>query len=131
MENTVGELLIRIKNASLAKHQSLVLPYSNFAEKLAQFLVKEGYLEKAEKVETKTKQKTLRVTLKLLDHQPKIINVRQISKPGQRVYLQVRQMSRFRRWGPGVVILSTPTGLSSLKEAKKEKIGGELLCEVW
>lgn len=123
--------MIRIKNASLAKHLSLDLPYSVFGEKLAQFLLKKDYLGKVAVAGEKPSQKLLNIGLKYRNKRPAISQARQISKPGRRVYLKVGEMPAHRRRGPGMVVISTSKGLMSLEEARKAKIGGELLCEIW
>lgn len=129
--NSLGDMLIRIKNASRARHRSLEVPYSLFGEKLAYLLKEKGYLGKV-RVEGETPaQKYLKIDLKYQGKKAVINDLRQISKPGLRRYLKIKEMARWRRRTPSLVVLSTPKGLMSLKEARKKNIGGELLCEVW
>ena len=123
-------MLIRIKNAALARHRSLMVPYSSLKERLGKILVEAGYLEKIKVCQEKG-QKWLEIDLKYQGRKAVLDNLRQISKPGNRRFLKAEKMAGFRRRGPGIVILSTSGGLMSLEEAQKRNLGGELLCEVW
>lgn len=126
----IGDMLIRIKNAYLARHKSLELPYSTFKEDLAKFLVKQGFLEKAS-VSGKDAKKNLSLDLKYSKRKGVLTDVRRISKPGLKVYVGVDKIPYRRRGKLSVVILSTPYGLMTGEEAKKKITGGELLAEVW
>lgn len=130
VNNPIGDTLIRLKNASLARHPSLRVPYSGLKERVVRLLVKSGYLIKADVVE-EGGRKFLQIELKYKDKQPMVASVRQISKPGLRRYFKVKDLARFRKRGNGLVILSTPSGIMSLEEAKKQNLGGEILGEVW
>lgn len=127
MQNPVGELLIRVKNAYLARHESVKMPYSSFVEGMAKLLVENGFVDKVEAED----KKILEISLKYKKRRPVLTEVKQISKPGRRRYCGTNELAKFRQNGRSLVILSTSRGLMSLKEAKEKKIGGELLCEVW
>lgn len=131
ISDPIGDMLIRIKNASLARHKSLDLPYSSLKENLAKILVQEGFLGGLTIVGHSPVEKTLRLELKYKGRKPFLSGVREISKPGLRVYAQAKNIPRSRRSSSGVFILSTPQGLMTGPEAKKKNQGGELLCEVW
>jgi len=130
MNNSIGDILIRIKNASLSRHLSLEVPYSSIGAKLAALLLEKGYLEKVT-VEGKEPKRKIKIDLKYSGKKPAIADLRQISKPSLRRYIRIKDLSRLRRSGRSLVVLSTPKGLMSLGDAKKQNIGGELLCEVW
>lgn len=130
ISDPIGDMLIRIKNAYLARHKSLELPYSTFKEDLAKFLVKHGFLEKVS-VSGKDSKKNLNLELKYNKRKGVLTDVRRISKPGLKVYVGVDKISHRRRGKLSVVVLSTPYGLMSGEEAKKKNTGGEFLAEVW
>lgn len=128
MTYPLGDMLIRIKNASRAGHRSLEVPSSSLVQRVAQFLAKEDYLEGVSVDQDKRK---LKIELKYEGKRPIISDLRQFSKPGLRRFVKVRDLAKLGKSGASLVILSTPEGLMSLKEARKKKLGGELLCEVW
>jgi len=130
MMNLTGDMLIRIKNAYFARHPKLEVPYSSLSERLAKILEKEGYLKGVKIVDQDKKLKSLELELKYEGKKAVLNGLRQISKPGLRRYISLKDLNTHRR-GVNLVILSTPKGLLSGKEAKKEKVGGELLVEVW
>jgi small subunit ribosomal protein S8 len=126
----IADLLTRIRNASRAKHARLDLPSSKMKIEIARILKDEGYLANYKVVEEKGK-KTLRVFLRYTsDRRSVITDLKRISKPGSRRYVgkfNIRPVVG----GMGLSILSTPRGLMTGSAARKEGIGGELLCEVW
>jgi len=131
MTDPIGDMLIRIKNGYLAKHKTVSIPHSKFREELGRLLVKNGYLGdlKVESNKEKTK-KTIMVGLKYKAKKPVIEGVKRISKPGLRIYTDVRQLRKLIP-GLGVTIISTNQGLLTLKEARKTNQGGEVICKVW
>ena len=130
MTDPIADLLIRIKNASQARHTGLEVPFSSVKERLARLLLKEGYLNKVEVLGKKAVQRKLKIELKYEGKKAMLHSLRRVSKPSCRVYVQTGKISKVRG-GVGLVILSTSKGLMSGKEAKEKKLGGELLCEVW
>jgi small subunit ribosomal protein S8 len=131
MTDPIGDMLIRIKNGYLAKHKTVSMPCSKFREELGRLLVKNGYLGdlKVESNKKKTK-KTITVRLKYKAKRPAVEGVKRISKPGLRIYTDVRQLKKLVP-GLGVTIISTNQGLLTLEEAKKTNQGGEVICKVW
>lgn len=129
MTDPIADILNRIRNAQLAKLPSLEVPFSSLKQELAKILAKEGFIEGVETKERKEKR-ILELTLKYREGVPAISGLKRISKPGQRIYLNSKKIKKVRG-GYGIAILSTPKGLLTNKEARKEKVGGELLCEVW
>lgn len=126
----VGDLIIRLTNAGAVKHKSVSLPFSNFKLAIAEKLKEAGYVQAIEKKGKKVK-KTLEVVLKYDEKgAPFIQGVKRVSKPGRRLYKSVHEITRVR-YGHGSLILSTPNGIKTDKEARKEKVGGEALFEIW
>lgn len=121
----IADMLIRIKNAGLAGHKELTIPYSKTCLALGKVLSSRGFIESAKK-----KEKSIIVGLKFAKRRPVLTSVRIISKPGLRVYVSKKEIPRQRR-GMQVSIVSTPKGLMTSEEARKEGLGGELLCQVW
>lgn len=128
MTDSIADMLTRIRNASLIRRKEVVLPYSGVKSAIASILVREGYLEKAEEVKEKVPQ--LILTLKYDNRQPAIHHLRRVSKPGHRHYVKHGDLKNVLN-GFGLSILSTPKGIMTDAEARKEKIGGELICEVY
>lgn len=125
----IADMLIRIKNAGTARKEAAVLPYSKFKASLAKLLEREGFIGTVSEVPGKFK--SLKVTLKYDSAgQPVISGLKRVSKPGQRIYLSSEKLPRTNS-GLGVTIVSTSKGLLSDKEARKSKVGGEVVCQVW
>ena len=126
----IADLLTRIRNAARAKHSRVDLPSSKLKVEIARILKEEGYLTNVKVVEEKGR-KTLRVFLRYTpDRRSVITDLQRISKPGSRRYtgkFGIRPVVG----GMGISILSTPRGLMTGQSARKEGIGGEILCEVW
>ena len=125
----IADMLIQIKNASMASRREVVLPFSRMKHEVASILVKEGYLESASKIGKEPKTE-LRLMLRYKDKMTVITDVRRRSKPGLRVYVNKDTIPRVLG-GVGMAILSTPQGVMTDMEARKRGIGGELLCEIW
>ena len=126
----IADFLTRIRNGARAKHPRVDLPSSNLKVELARILKDEGYLSNFKVVEEKGK-KTLRVFLRYTpDRRSVITDLKRISRPGSRRYTGKTGI-RAVMGGMGISILSTPRGLMTGNAARKEGVGGELLCEVW
>ena len=126
----VADLITRLSNAGAIGKQTISVPFSNFKFAIAEKLKDAGYVKTIEKKGRKVK-KTLEVTLKYdAAGQPVIQGVKRISKPGRRMYKSVLEIRRVR-YGHGALILSTPKGIKTDREARKEKVGGEALFEIW
>lgn len=127
MTDPIADMLTRIRNATLVKKTEVLVPYSKIKEKIAQTLVNEKYLGETAVVEN---EKFLNLKLKYQNNKPVITHLKRISKPGCRIYVNKDKIPDVLN-GYGMAILSTSAGIMTNKEAKKKKIGGELLCEIW
>ena len=126
----IADLLTRIRNASQAKHATVDIPASNMKKAIAQILVDEGYVT-SYKVTEDDKQGVITITLKYTDNmQPVITGLRRFSKPGLRIYTSCEDMPKVLK-GIGTAIVSTPKGVMTDKQARKENVGGEVLAFVW
>lgn len=128
ISDPIADFLIRIKNASMIGRRATSVPHSKAKEALAKILQAEGYLDKVEVV-GKNAKKELVLTIAANKVKPKTIKVKRISKPGRRVYTGTRKIDSLRR-GLGIVIISTPKGLMTGKEALAKNLGGEVLCKI-
>lgn len=130
LTDPVADLLTRIRNGARAKHPRVDIPASKLKVEIARILKEEGYLANFKMVEEKGK-KTLRVFLRYTpDRRSVITDLKRISRPGSRRYTgkaDIRQVVG----GMGISIISTPRGLMTGQTARKEGVGGEVLCEVW
>lgn len=129
MTDPIGDFISRIKNAVLAQHETINLPYSKLRESLAGILKKEGYLTDFS-VETSHQFPELVLTLKYIGKQAAVTDVRRMSKPGRRLYVAANQIPR-ALGGYGVTIVSTNKGVLTDADARKLNVGGELLCQIW
>lgn len=129
ISDPIGDMLTRIRNAALAHKKTVELPSSKLKVAVAKLLVREGYLVTAE--ESRTKQgAVLRLELTYEGKEPLLTGVKRVSKPGLRWYINKKKIPMVMG-GTGVAIISTPNGIMSGKDARKQGVGGELLCEVW
>jgi small subunit ribosomal protein S8 len=130
MTDPIADMLTRIRNAALARHDRTEMPASRLKAAVAQILKAEGFIADARPSEGDGPQK-LTIVLKYgRDRSSAIDGVRRVSRPGRRVYVRHDRIPRVFS-GLGISILSTSHGLMSDREARHRKIGGELLCEVW
>ena len=129
MTDPIADMLNRIKNAQAVSHLTVEVPFSNLKYEIAKILEREGFIEKVEKKGKKAKR-IIEIILKYQDKIPKITGLKRISKPGQRIYLPVKKIKKVRE-GYGITIISTSKGLMANKEARKHKLGGEVICEIW
>ena len=125
----VADMLTRIRNANQAKHSSVSLPSSKLKVELAKLLKSEGYIDEYA-VKEVGKFKILEIQLKYHQNTPVIRNLRRISKPGLRIYTKSKNVPKVYG-GLGISIVSTSKGLLTDRKAKKENVGGEVLCQVW
>ncbi|KKW17613.1 MAG: 30S ribosomal protein S8 [Candidatus Magasanikbacteria bacterium GW2011_GWA2_50_22] len=128
MTDPIADMLTRIRNASLVHKKEAAIPFSKMKKAIADILVREGYIVKAE--EGKTKPLFLMVTLKYADGLPAIQEVKRVSTPGHRRYVKTSDIDKVLN-GLGLAIISTPRGLLTDKEARAAKVGGELICEIY
>ncbi len=118
-----------MKNASLAGRPTVILPYSKVKETILECLKKEGYVAKFER-KTQKDHPVLEVELSYTDERPKITEAERVSKQSKRVYIKVKDIHSVRG-GTGILVLSTPKGILSGKDAWREKVGGEALFKLW
>ena len=128
--DTIADMLTRIRNAQIAKHDVVVLPASNTKKAIAKILLAEGYVKSVDFVD-EAPQGSIKIALKYVNgKQPVIAGLKRISKPGLRVYAKAEELPRVLG-GLGIAIISTSKGLMTDKEARKEMIGGEVLAYIW
>ena len=118
-----------LRNANSAKHESVDVPASNMKKAIADILVAEGFVKGYEIVED-GKQGIIRITLKYKNKQRVIQGLKRVSKPGLRIYSNCEDMPKVMN-GLGIAIVSTPKGIMTDKQARKENVGGEVLAFVW
>ena len=127
----IADFLTSIRNAAAAKHQRVDVPASKLKSEIARILKEEGYISTFKTVDENKTHKTLRVFLKYTpDRRSVISGIKRISRPGARLYVGSQEVKPVVG-GLGISILTTPQGLMSGRAARKAKVGGELLCEVW
>jgi small subunit ribosomal protein S8 len=127
----IADFLTSIRNAAAAKHQRVDVPASRLKSEIARILKEEGYISTFKMVEENKGHKMLRVFLKYTpDRRSVISGIKRISRPGQRLYVGSTEIKPVVG-GLGISILTTPKGLMSGRAARRNKVGGELLCEVW
>ncbi len=129
INDPIADALTRIRNANMVKHESVSMPYSKLKEELIKVLRNEGYVD-CYTVEEKDGFKFINVTLKYVNSQSVITGLQRVSKPGLRVYSKAKNMPRVFD-GMGCAIISTSKGLMNEKQARENKLGGEVLCYVW
>jgi small subunit ribosomal protein S8 len=130
MTDPIADLLTRIRNANMVRHQKVDIPSSNLKTNIVQVLKQEGFI-KNYKVSADNKQGILRVYLKYVNEKDPVINeITRVSKPGSRVYVNTESIPVVKN-GIGIAILSTSKGIMTDASARQAGIGGELLCTVW
>ena len=130
VNDPIADMLTRIRNAQVAKHDSVTLPSSNTKKSIAKILLNEGYIKSVDYVED-GHQGSMKITLKYVEgKQPVIVGLKRISKPGLRVYASCEELPKVLG-GLGIAIISTSKGLMTDKEARKNAIGGEVLAYIW
>ncbi len=125
MTDPIADMLTRIRNALAVSHKEVVVPLSKVKFAIAKILEKEGMIEKAE-----IKDKEILITLKYEKGEPAIKSLKRVSKPGCRIYSGYRELPVVLD-GLGIAIVSTPQGLMTNKEARRRRVGGEILCEIY
>ena len=129
--DTIADMLTRIRNANLAKHQIVQIPSTKMTRNIAKVLLDEELITSVEELKNGLKSSLL-LSLKYTgkDRKPSIVKIQRISKPGLRVYSRARNIPRILG-GFGTAIVSTSRGLMTDQQARKEGVGGELLCYIW
>lgn len=129
VNDPIADMLTRIRNAIIARHDSVLIPASKMKLSVAKVLKEEGFITDYALLRGKP-QRMIKITLRYIDGQPAIMGLERISKPGLRVYVGQGEIPRVYG-GLGIAILSTSKGLMTGQEAWRRKLGGELLCYVW
>ncbi len=125
----IADMLTRIRNASAVRKSELALPFSKFKLSLAKLLEKEGFVSDVQEVAGKMKM--LQMNLKYGPNGESVImGIKRISKPGQRIYVPVDKLPRTNS-GFGITVVSTPKGLLTDRQARKDRVGGEVVCQIW
>ncbi len=131
MTDPIADMLTRIRNAAMARHDRVEMPHSKLKKHIADVLKAEGYVDDVRESEGKGGKKTLTLILRYGRGKDCAIDgLRRVSAPGRRVYVRHDRIPRVRS-GMGISILSTSRGVMTDRQAREQKIGGELLCEVW
>ena len=131
MTDPIADMLTRIRNAGMARHKSVSMPSSKMKLEIARILKEEGFIRGYDLLDTDKPQPTLRLHLKYDENgKPVIGGLQRVSKPGRRIYAGRKDIPWVRS-GLGITIVSTPKGLMTGRRARKERVGGELVAEVW
>ena len=129
LSDPIGDMIARVKNAQARKHKKVELPSSKFKSKIADILKNEGFI-KDFKVSTEEKKNILSLELKYHSGNPVISNFERVSKPGRRIFSSADSLPKINN-GLGIAILSTPKGVMTDIDARKQKVGGEIGCKVF
>ena len=131
LSDPIGDMIARIKNAQLRNHKSIELPSSNFKVKIAEVLKKEGFIidYKVENIKSNSFN-LLFISLKYNLGTPVISTIERISKPGRRIFSSAQSLPKINN-GLGIAIISTPKGVMTDLDARKQKLGGEIICKVF
>ena len=129
LSDPIGDMIARVKNAQARKHKKVELPSSKFKSKIADILKNEGFI-KDFKVSTEEKKNILSLELKYHSGNPVISNFERVSKPGRRIFSSPDSLPKINN-GLGIAILSTPKGVMTDIDARKQKVGGEIVCKVF
>lgn len=129
MTDPITDMLNQIRNAEAVEKPEVSITHSNLKEEIAQILAKQNFVGEVKK-STKGKVKMLKINLRYSEGVPALEGAKRISKPGQKIYVKATDIKTVRG-GFGISIISTPKGLMTNLEAKKAKLGGEVLLEVW
>ena len=126
----IGDMFSRIRNAQMRALSSIVIPSSNFRKNILEILKNEGYIRDFFIKKTENNKTSLKISLKYYEGDPVIKEIKRISKPGRRVYSRATSIPKVMN-GLGLAILSTPKGVMSDTEARKNNLGGEIICRVF
>jgi small subunit ribosomal protein S8 len=129
MIDPITDMLNQIRNAHAVQKTEISVPFSKLKQNIVNILAEEGMVGSVKKG-LKKDAKSLKINLKYKDNSPAIMGLRRISKPGQKIYAGYSDMKPVHG-GKGFSIISTPKGLMTNRKARQEKVGGEILCEIW
>jgi len=129
LSDPIGDMIARIKNAQMRNHKKVELPSSNFKSKIAEILKSEGYIVDF-KVNLEANKPVLLINLKYHSGNPVISTIERVSKPGRRIFSRAESLPKINN-GLGIAIVSTPKGVMTDIDARKQRIGGEIICKVF
>ena len=129
LSDPIGDMIARVKNAQERNHKKVELPSSNFKVKIADILKNEGFI-KDFKINEENKKTKLSLELKYHSGNPVISNFERVSKPGRRIFSSAEGLPKINN-GLGIAIVSTPKGVMTDIDARKERVGGEIICKVF
>jgi small subunit ribosomal protein S8 len=129
LSDPIGDMIARVKNAQLRNHKKVELPSSNFKSKIADILKNEGFIKNFS-VNNEEKKPVLSLELKYHSGNPVISNFERVSKPGRRIFSSADSLPKINN-GLGIAIISTPKGVMTDIDARKQKVGGEIICKVF
>ena len=126
----IGDMFSRIRNGQMRSLNSVLIPSSNFRKNILEILKNEGYIKDFFIEKTENNKSTLKISLKYYEGDPVIKEIKRISKPGRRVYSRATSIPKIQN-GLGMAIISTSQGVMSDIEARKNNVGGEIICKVF
>ena len=129
LSDPIGDMIARIKNAQMRNHKTVELPSSNFKIKISDILKSEGYIHDY-KTNSEDNKSILLIYLKYHSGNPVISTIERVSKPGRRIFSRAESLPKINN-GLGIAIVSTPKGVMTDIDARKQKIGGEIICKVF
>tara|TARA_Y100000590_G_scaffold153522_1_gene176292 strand:+ start:599 stop:997 length:399 start_codon:yes stop_codon:yes gene_type:complete len=130
LSDPIGDMIARLKNAQMRNHKKVVLPSSNFKAKIAEVLKEEGFIIDYKVSEQDGKKTNLEINLKYNYGSPVISTIERVSRPGRRIFSSAESLPKINN-GLGIAIISTPKGVMSDMNARKQKVGGEIICKVF
>ena len=129
LSDPIGDMIARIKNAQMRNHKTVELPSSNFKIKISDILKSEGYILDYE-TNSENNKSILLIYLKYHSGNPVISAIERVSKPGRRIFSRAESLPKINN-GLGIAIVSTPKGVMTDIDARKQKVGGEIICKVF
>ncbi len=129
LSDPIGDMIARIKNAQMRNHKTVELPSSNFKVKISNILKSEGFITDF-KINNDDKKSLLLINLKYHSGNPVINTIERVSKPGRRIFSSAQSLPKINN-GLGIAIVSTPKGVMTDIDARKQKVGGEIICKVF
>ena len=130
LSDPIGDMIARLKNAQMRNHKKVVLPSSKFKTKIADVLKNEGFIIDYKVNENEGNKPDLEINLKYNYGSPVISTIERVSKPGRRIFSSAESLPKINN-GLGIAIISTPKGVMTDVEARKQKVGGEIICKVF
>ena len=130
LSDPIGDMIARLKNAQVRNHKKVVLPSSKFKTKIADVLKNEGFIIDYKVNENEGNKPDLEINLKYNYGSPVISTIERVSKPGRRIFSSSENLPKINN-GLGIAIISTPKGVMTDVDARKQKVGGEIICKVF